>query len=530
MNSLMSNNPALLPEWSTLATHAQKMSNFLIRDMFRTNPNRFDEYSLSFNGLFLDYSKNNLNAETLKLLMALARQQNIESARDRMFSGDPMNTTESRPVLHTALRAPVNPPVMVGSENIMLFVHDILKKIESFCRDIHQGIHTGHTGKRITHIVNLGTGGSYLGPQLAVEALSTFKVPRIKTFFVSNVDGADIDRVLKIAPPEQTLFIVASKTFTTRETITNAHTAKKWLVETLGHSVDVSKHFIALSTNDEAAQAFGIRPDLIFPFRDWVGGRFSLWSSIGMSIALSIGFDNFQKLLNGAHDMDQHFCSAPLEKNMPILLAVIGIWNRNFLHRQTQAIIPYNARLARFPYFLQQLDMESNGKSVDLDGGKITAYDTGSIIFGEPGTDSQHSFFQKIHQGTDIIPVDFIGVKKPDHPYTDHHTILMHNMVAQSQALMEGRPDISEGQNPHRYFSGNRPSNTLILDELSPYHLGLLIALYEHKIFVQGVIWHINSFDQFGVELGKELAKNIEKGDALHADSSTRGLLHHLFT
>jgi glucose-6-phosphate isomerase len=285
-----------------------------------------------------------------------------------------------------------------------------------------------------------------------------------------------------------------------------------------------------LSTNDKAAQDFGIRPDLIFPFRDWVGGRFSLWSSIGMSIALSIGFENFQKLLNGAHDMDQHFRSAPLEKNMPVLLALIGIWNRNFLHRQTQAIIPYDARLARFPAFLQQLDMESNGKSVDLDGKQITDYDTGPIIFGEPGTDSQHSFFQKIHQGTDVIPVDFIGVIKPDHPYTDHHTILMHNMVAQSQALMEGRPVRSEAQNPHRYFSGNRPSNTLILDELTPYHLGLLLALYEHKIFVQGVIWHINSFDQFGVELGKELAKNIEKGDAFHADSSTRGLLHHLFT
>jgi glucose-6-phosphate isomerase len=526
----MSNNPVFIPEWSALIAHAQKRSNFLIRDMFSANPNRFAEFSLSFKGLFFDYSKNNINAETLNLLMALARQQNIESARDKMFSGDLTNTTESRPVLHTALRAPAHASVTVGSENIVPFVHNILKKIERFCDDIHQGIHTGHTGKRITHVVNLGTGGSYLGPQVAVEALSTFKVPGIKTFFVSNVDGSEIDRVLKITPPEETLFIIASKTFTTQETITNAHTAKKWLISKLGHSVNLGRHFIALSINDKAAQDFGIHPDLIFPFRDWVGGRFSLWSSIGMSIALSVGFENFQKLLNGAYDMDQHFRSEPLESNMPVLLALIGIWNRNFLNRQAQAIIPYDARLSRFPAFLQQLDMESNGKSVDLDGKQITDYDTGPIIFGEPGTDSQHSFFQKIHQGTDIIPVDFIGVKKPDHPYTNHYTILMQNMVAQSQALMEGRPVGSETQSPHRYFSGNRPSNTLILDELTPYHLGLLLALYEHKIFVQGVIWHINSFDQFGVELGKELARNIEKGDALHADSSTRGLLRHLFT
>ncbi len=526
----MSNSPTSLAEWSALTAHVQEISHLPLRDMFAQDPQRFDEYSLSFKGLFLDYSKNNLNARTLKLLVALARRQNIEDARDKMFSGYPVNITESRSVLHTALRAPAEASVIVDHKNIIPSVQDTLKKIERFCDDIHQGIHTGHTGKRITHIINLGTGGSYLGPQVAVEALKALNSFGMQTYFVSNVDGTDIDRILKVVPAEHTLFIVASKTFTTHETMTNANTAKKWLIERLGHAVDISKHFIALSTNDQAAQAFGIRPDFIFPFKDWVGGRFSLWSSIGMSIALSIGFENFKKLLYGAHDMDQHFCSAPLESNIPVLLALIGIWNRNFLHRHTQAVIPYDIRLSRFPAFLQQLDMESNGKGVDLDGKLITDYDTGPIIFGEPGTDSQHSFFQKIHQGTDIIPVDFIAVKKPDHPYKHHHTILMYNMVAQSQALMEGRPVGSETQSPHRYFSGNRPSNTLILDELTPYHLGLLLALYEHKIFVQGVIWHINSFDQFGVELGKELARNIEKGDALHADSSTRGLLRHLFT
>jgi glucose-6-phosphate isomerase len=521
----MSINVTHLKEWQDLAAHALTARSIHMRDMFTLNPRRFQDYSLNTNGLFVDYSKNNITPDTLALLFALARARKIETFRDGMFDGAALNVTEKSPALHTALRRPESDQVIARGENIIPFIHDVLRRMEDFCARVHSGQWTGHTGKPIRHIVNIGIGGSDLGTRMVMQALKPYAVPGLTVHFVSNMDGADIQDTLSAVTPEETLFVVASKTFTTQETMTNASTAKQWLIGRLGDPLAVAKHFIALSTNEKAVTAFGIHPENMFPFRDWVGGRYSLWSAIGLSVALGVGFTHFRSLLDGAHAMDIHFRTAPLEQNLPVILGMIGIWNRNFLIRPTQAVIPYDKRLARFPAYLQQMDMESNGKSVDRDGQPITDYETGATIFGEPGTDSQHSFFQKIHQGTDIVPVDFIAAKKADHPYAHHHLLLLNNMIAQGQALMAGRTLAEADGNPNRVFSGNRPSTTILLDRLDPFHLGQLIALYEHKVFVQGIIWNINSFDQFGVELGKEMAKNIETGAIKNADASTQGLI-----
>lgn len=525
----MSNNPALKKEWKVLEQHAREMSGQTLRGLFVQEPGRFSQFSLSVDGLFADYSKNNITAETLRLLLALASAQKVTDWRDRTFAGGVINTTENRAVLHTALRRGANDTVVADGENVMPFVHDVLNRMADFCARVHDGSWTGHTGKKIRHIVNIGIGGSDLGPQMVMSALKPYAVKGVSVHFVSNVDGADIHDALSAVDPEETLFIVASKTFTTQETMTNANTAKTWLLQRLGgDAAAVEKHFVALSTNERAVRDFGISPANMFSFRDWVGGRYSLWSAIGLSVALGVGFKNFRALLDGARAMDAHFQTAPLEKNLPVILGMIGIWNRNFLNRSVQAVIPYDKRLGRFPAYLQQMDMESNGKGVDRDGHLITEYETGATVFGEPGTDSQHSFFQKIHQGTDVIPVDFIAAKQADHPYGHHHTLLLNNMIAQGQALMSGRTLDEAGGDPNRIFSGNRPSTTIILDRLDPHHLGMLIALYEHKVFVQGIVWNINSFDQFGVELGKEMAKNIEAGHTGQMDSSTAGLITHL--
>lgn len=522
----MSNNPVHKKEWHELARHAEATQPFCMRTLFSQSPDRFQRFSGRIDGLFVDYSKHNVTSQTLSLLLNLARASGVEGLRDRMFSGDIVNPTEKSPVLHTALRRPAGDVVNVGAENVMPFVHQVLNQMEDFCTRIHNGSWTGHTGKKIRYIVNIGIGGSDLGPRMVMQALKPYAFPGVQVHFVSNVDGADIHDTLSAVEPEETLFVVASKTFTTQETMTNAHTAKAWLLGKLGgDSAAVAKHFVALSTNEKSVRDFGIAPANMFPFRDWVGGRYSLWSAIGLSVALGVGFKNFRALLDGARAMDEHFQTAPMEQNLPVILGMIGIWNRNFLKRSVQAVIPYDKRLARFPAYLQQMDMESNGKGVDRDGTPITDYDTGATVFGEPGTDSQHSFFQKIHQGTDVIPVDFIAAKQADYPYDHHHTLLLNNMVAQGQALMAGRTLEEAGGNPNRVFTGNRPSTAILLDRLDPYHLGMLIALYEHKVFVQGIVWNINSFDQFGVELGKEMAKNIELGRTAQMDSSTAGLI-----
>lgn len=525
----MPNNPVLKKEWQSLNEHVEFISSRTLRYLFKESPRRFTDFSLNVGGLFADFSKNNITRETLGLLMALASAQDVMGWRDRLFSGEAINITEGRAVLHTALRRPMGDDVKVDGENVMPFVHQVLKQMEDFCHRVHSGVWTGHTGKKIRHIVNIGIGGSDLGPRMVMQALKPYAWPEIKTHFVSNVDGADIHDALSEINPEETLFVVASKTFTTQETMANAQTAKKWLLERMnGDATAIAKHFVALSTNEKAVRDFGISPANMFSFRDWVGGRYSLWSAIGLSVALGVGFKNFRALLDGARAMDAHFQTAPMEQNLPVILGMIGIWNRNFLNRSVQAVIPYDKRLGRFPAYLQQMDMESNGKGVDRDGHLITDYETGATVFGEPGTDSQHSFFQKIHQGTDVIPVDFIAAKQADHPYGHHHTLLLNNMIAQGQALMSGRTLDEAGGDPNRIFSGNRPSTTIILDRLDPYHLGMLVALYEHKVFVQGIVWNINSFDQFGVELGKEMAKNIEAGHTGQMDSSTAGLIAHL--
>ena len=504
----MSNDLRQIPAWVDLEEHAKESPERHIRDLFSVSPQRFDIFHLEHNGILFDYSRQNVTEQTLSLLMDLARQRGLEDWRDQMFSGEKINTTENRAVLHTALRCPATDHIEVDGENVMPFVEQIRQHMKAFSNDIHSGKTTGSTGKKIKHIVNIGIGGSDLGPYMACEALKPWQKNDIESYFVSNVDGTHISEVLKVVDPETTLFLVASKTFTTQETMTNAMTAKKWLVNALGKEEAVAYHFAAMSTNTQAVQDFGIDENRMFPFESWVGGRFSLWSAIGLSIALSVGYDHFESLLEGAHAMDIHFQTAPLEENIPVLLGLLGIWNRNFLGYNALAILPYDQYLHRFPAFLQQLDMESNGKYLTRDG-KPVNYDTGPVIFGEPGTNGQHAFFQLLHQGANIIPCDFIAPKVTQNPTGDHHKLLLANMVAQAEAMMTGRT-LEEAQgDQQRVFEGNRPSNILLFDEISPYHLGQLTALYEHKVFVQGIIWGINSFDQFGVELGKEMANRI---------------------
>ena len=525
----MSNNPTKKPEWADLVSHKKSMENQSMRDMFDKDKNRFSKFNIKTNGLLFDYSKNRITEETIKKLISLAKSCGLEQWRDKMFSGDKINSTENRAVLHTALRAPKSSIINVDNENVMPFVHDVLARMKSFSDDVRGGTWKGYTGKSIKYIVNIGIGGSDLGPYMVCEALKHYTPDHIKMFFVSNVDGTHLAETLKQIDAEQTLFIVASKTFTTQETMANAGAAKDWLIQKLGNAAAVSKHFCALSTNQDAVKKFGIDDANMFPFKDWVGGRYSLWSSIGLSICMAVGFDQFEQLLAGAHDADNHFKTAPLDKNIPVLMGLLGVWYRNFWNAPCHAVLPYDQYLHRFPAFLQQMDMESNGKSVDRDGAPITDYETGPVIFGEPGTNGQHAFYQLIHQGTGFIPCDFISTKTTHNKVGNQHQILLNNMIAQSQALMLGKTLEEAKKYSPRVFEGNKPSNIFLFDVIDPYHLGFLIALYEHKVFVQSVIWNINAFDQFGVELGKELANAIEHStNQSNWDSSTLGLLSHL--
>ncbi len=514
-----------------------------MRDLFAADPKRFDNMTVKAAGILLDYSKNRVDHTTLKLLFELARERGVERQRAAMFSGEKINFTEHRAVLHTALRAPRGQALLVDGQHIGADVHAVLDRIHGFTERVREGQWLGLSGKPITDIVNIGIGGSHLGPQMACTALRTFAHPRLTMHFVSNVDGHDLHDVLQRVDVETTLFIVASKTFTTQETMMNAGSARDWFLQRAGEA-DLAKHFVAVSTNTEAVRAFGIDTDNMFPFWDWVGGRYSMWSSIGLSIALAIGFKNFSELLAGAHAMDKHFCEAPLERNMPVIQALIGIWNRNCFNSESLSIAPYHHDLRHFPAYLQQLEMESNGKRITRDGSAVGVA-TCPFIWGDVGTNGQHAFFQLLHQGTDITPIDFIAVLHATHDLPGHHAVLLANCFAQSEAFMRGkqaeevRDDLKKlGVDddeinfllPHKTFNGNRPSNTLLLDALTPATLGALIALYEHKTFVQGTIWGINSFDQWGVELGKVLAKTIQSelsGEAVPArhDCSTNALI-----
>jgi glucose-6-phosphate isomerase len=511
------------PAFHALASHYVEAGKWQMRALFAQDPDRFDRLSLEAAGLLLDYSKNRVDATTMRLLADLARDCDIEQKRDAMFAGEKINTTEQRAVLHTALRAPRGETLMVDGQNVMQEVHAVLDRIHAFSERVRSGEWRGRSGEPITDIVNIGIGGSDLGPEMACRALRPFVHPRLTMHFVSNVDAHDLDAVLARVKPDTTLFIIASKTFTTRETMMNAQSARAWF---LGHGneADLAKHFVAVSTNTEAVRAFGIDPDNMFPFWDWVGGRYSIWSAIGLPIALAIGFDRFSEFLAGAHAMDRHFRTAPLERNMPVILGMLGLWYRNFFGTASLSIAPYHQDLSRFPAYLQQLEMESNGKRVTAGGAEVDVA-TCPVVWGDVGTNGQHAYFQLLHQGTDMTPVDFIAALAPSHGIAGHHTVLLANCFAQSEAFMRGKSadevraemqaqhiaeNTIEALLPHRSFPGNRPSNTILMDAVTPATLGALIALYEHKVFVQGVVWGINSFDQWGVELGKVLAKNIE--------------------
>lgn len=494
------------PAWRALADHRDVLSGTSIRTLFARDPERAARFSFEAAGLFVDCSKNLVVAETLERLCTLARAAGVDTHRDALFAGERINRTEDRAVLHVALRDRSGQPRMVDGADVAAQVAAVLAKMRRFSDAVREGVWRGHTGLPITDVVNIGIGGSDLGPKMVCEALKSYAHERLTMHFVSNVDGADIAEVLKRADPRTTLFIVSSKTFTTRETLTNAHTARAWLLASGAPQDAVAKHFVAVSTNAAAVSAFGIDTANMFEFWDWVGGRYSLWSAIGLPIALQTGMDAFESLLAGAHAMDRHFAQAPLDRNLPVLLGMIGIWHQNFLGATSQLIAPYANELHRLPAYLQQLDMESNGKSVKRDGTRVD-YATGPVIWGEPGTNGQHAFFQLLHQGTALIPTDFIVCMRPHHALDGHHDILVANCFAQSEALMNGSRAVDE---PHRNFEGNRPTNTICLDTLDAASLGALIALYEHKVFVQGIVWGINSFDQWGVELGKKLAVTIE--------------------
>ncbi|WP_432240846.1 glucose-6-phosphate isomerase [Herbaspirillum robiniae] len=530
--------------FQALQQHHAQAAGWHMRDLFAQQPDRFERMSVRAAGLLLDYSKNRVGSDTLSLLMSLARERGVEALRDAMFGGEKINFTEHRAVLHTALRAPAGAcTVQVDGQQVGPDVQAVLGHIRDFAGRVRDGQWRGYTGREITDIVNIGIGGSFLGPQMVCTALHDYAHARLKAHFVSNVDGHDLHEVLSRVDPETTLFIVASKTFTTQETMLNAKSARAWFLRH-GKEADLARHFVAVSTNATEVAAFGIDTANMFPFWDWVGGRYSVWSAIGLSIALLVGFDNFSAFLAGAHEMDRHFREAPLEANMPVIQALIGIWNRNFYNSESLSIAPYHQWLRYFPAYLQQLDMESNGKRITRDGTPVGVA-TCPFIWGDVGTNGQHAFFQLLHQGTDVTPIDFIAVLKPTHGIAEHHDVLLANCFAQSEAFMRGkdagevRADLQrQGVDdaelnallPHKTFDGNRPSNTILLPELTPKSLGSLIALYEHKTFVQGAIWGINSFDQWGVELGKVLAKTIhgelkaESNPALH-DASTNALI-----
>lgn len=537
-------SPLQLSAWKSLEQHYAAVEHVTLRNLFEQDPKRFDKMHLQVGPLLLDYSKNRITDATLPLLCQLAQQAQVATWRDRMFSGEKINTTEQRSVLHTALRAPSASRILVDGHNVVEDVHRVLEHMRQFCQSVRSGSWKGYTGKKITDVVNIGIGGSDLGPVMACEALAYLQTPDLKIHFVSNVDGTHIAETLKKLNPETTLFIIASKTFTTQETLANAHTARQWLLDKGAQKQDIARHFVALSTHQKEVEAFGIDSQNMFVFWDWVGGRYSLWSAIGLSIALAIGMPGFEAMLRGARAMDEHFLNAPFEQNMPVILGLLGIWYNNFFKFRTHLILPYDQYLHRFPAYLQQGDMESNGKFVSRDGVRVD-YATGPVIWGEPGTNGQHAFYQLLHQGTQVFSADFIAAVKTHNPIGRHHTLLMSNFFAQTEAFMRGKTadeahtelqqqklstDKISALLPHKIFEGNRPTNSILIKELDPFALGHLIALYEHKIFVQGIIWDINSYDQWGVELGKQLANRIVpelEGSSKpgNHDSSTNGLI-----
>jgi glucose-6-phosphate isomerase len=525
------------PEWAALADHYDQLRSVHLRRLFADDPGRGDTMHLEAGDLYLDYSKNRLTAETIRLLAALARRAGVEERRDAMFAGEQINVTERRSVLHVALRAPRDEHIVVDGVDVVVDVHRVLDRMSDFSDRVRSGAWTGHTGRRIRNVINIGIGGSDLGPRMAYEALKDFSDRSLTVRFVSNVDGTDFWECTRDLDPEETLFVVASKTFTTLETMTNARTAREWALAALHTDAAIAKHFVAVSTNEAEVTKFGIDPANMFEFWDWVGGRYSYDSAIGLSLMVAIGPDAFRDMLAGFHRIDEHFRTAPIEQNVPMILGLIGIWYDNFFGAETVAILPYDQYLARLTDYLQQLDMESDGKSVTLEGQPV-AWQTGPVIWGQPGTNGQHAYYQLIHQGTKLIPCDFIGFCRPRHQLGDHHNLLMANLFAQPQALAFGKTadevraeGVPEYQVPHRTFAGNHPTNTMLIPELTPHTLGQLIALYEHKVFTQGSVWDINSFDQWGVELGKKLASDIipeldaAEEPKLGHDSSTNALI-----
>ena len=535
----MSSVPPLTsrPEWKALAAHHETMRGVHLRELFAKDPQRGERLVAEAAGLYLDYSKQRVTDETLRLLLDLARACGVRARVDAMFAGEKINVTEGRAVLHVALRAPRGTRIVVDGEDVVPGVHAVLDRMAEFAGRVRGGAWTGFTGRPIRNIVNIGIGGSDLGPAMATDALRWYRDPRLTLRFVSNVDAADFVAATHGLDPAETLFIVSSKTFTTIETLTNARTARAWCVRALGDERAVAKHFVAVSTAESEVRKFGIDPANMFPFWDWVGGRYSMWSAIGLSVMLAIGPERFRELLAGAHAMDEHFRATPFERNLPVVLALLGIWYDDFFRAETQAVLPYSHDLGRLPAYLQQLDMESNGKHVDLDGRPVD-YQTGPVVWGQPGTNGQHAYFQLLHQGTKLVPCDFIGFLRDLDDVGEHHPLLLANLFAQTEALAFGKTaqqvaaeSVPAFQVPHRAFEGNRPSNTILAERLTPAVLGALVALYEHKVFVQGAIWRVNSFDQWGVELGKALATRIapeltaRDEPRLTHDSSTNALI-----
>jgi glucose-6-phosphate isomerase len=543
---LLKKNPIQTESWKKLEKHFEKIRDEHMVEMFRKDEKRFSKFSIQFEDLLLDYSKNRIHEETIDLLIGLAKELDLEGAIESMFTGEKINLTERRAVLHVALRNHNLDPIYVEGKDVMPDIKKVLDKMKIFSEKVIDGKWKGFTGKVITDIINIGIGGSALGPLMVTEALKPYQKPHLKVHFVSNVDGSQIAETLAKINPETSLFLISSKTFTTQETMTNAHTARDWFLKAAKEETFIRKHFVAISTNQEAVETFGIDPENMFEFWNWVGGRYSLWSAIGLSICLALGFDKFLELHHGANEMDQHFRYTDFRKNIPVILALLGIWYNNFFKAETHVVLPYNEHLKYLPTYLQQGDMESNGKSIDRAGNRID-YQTGPIIWGEPGTDGQHAFYQLIHQGTKLIPCDFMVPANSENPIGDHHKKLISNFFAQTEALMNGKSEekviddfLKEGKKmedirhliPFKTFKGNKPTNSIIFRKLTPKTLGSLIAMYEHKIFVQGVIWNIFSFDQWGVELGKQLAKNIlpeldgDQPVSSH-DSSTNNLINY---
>ena len=538
-------NPTETAAWSALTAHQIEMKKLQMKSFFEEDPNRFNKMSIKFGDILFDYSKNLINEDTLQKLFQLADECKVKIAREAMFAGEKINQTEDRAVLHTALRNFSDNPMTIDGVDVMPEVRATREKMKSFCEKIHSGEWKGYSGKKIKNIVNIGIGGSDLGPVMVTEALKPYWIEGIQAHFISNVDGTQIVEILKNLNPEETLFTIASKTFTTQETMTNAHTARDWFLKSAKDKKFVAKHFVALSTNEKGVEDFGIDIQNMFVFWDWVGGRYSLWSSIGLSIALTIGYDNFEKLLKGAESTDHHFINADFEENIPVIMALVGLWYTNFFGSETEAILPYDQYMHRFPAYFQQGNMESNGKHTDRNGKAVT-YSTGPVVWGASGTNGQHAFYQLIHQGTHLIPCDFIAPAISHNPIGEHHPILLSNFFAQTEALMNGKSadqvevELKE-QNmekskmekliPFKVFTGNKPTNSFLLKEITPFSLGALTALYEHKIFVQGVIWNIFSFDQWGVELGKQLAKTVlpqlgDNAEVKSHDASTNGLIN----